>query len=107
MSSKLKVLLTILVILVLSVSGCTIAYQIENNIIIKKATPIGIEYFKSEYDVTVEFTDSQVFDGYVYPKVNLYGYVNNDINEKVSISINYNTYEVENVGGPKWLFQLE
>ncbi|WP_339257869.1 hypothetical protein MKZ12_28505 [Paenibacillus sp. FSL R5-0713] len=79
----------------------------KNNNIVKKATPIGTEYFKSKYNVTVKFTDSQVFAGYVYPQVVLYGYVKGDVNQKISIAINYNTYEVEHVGGPKWMFESE
>ncbi|WP_405170997.1 hypothetical protein MHI12_28910 [Paenibacillus sp. FSL H8-0280] len=107
MSPKLKIVLIIFASLVLLVSGCAITYQVKNNNIIKKSTPIGIEYFKSEYNLTVEFTDSQVFPGYINSKVVLYGYVKNDVNQRISIAINYNTYEVEHVGGPKWMFESE
>lgn len=107
MSPKLKIVLIILASLVLLVSGCAITYQLKNNNIVKKATPIAIEYFKSKYNVTVKFTDSQVFPGYINSKVVLYGYVKNDINQRISIAIDYNTHEVEHVGGPKWLLQSE
>ncbi|MFJ2046538.1 hypothetical protein ACIOBL_23270 [Paenibacillus taichungensis] len=107
MSPKMRVLLIVFSSFVLLVSGCAITYHVKNNNIVKKATPIGIEYFKTEYNVTVEFIDSQVFAGYVYPQVVLYGYVKGDVNQKISIAINYNTYEVENVGGPEWIFQSE
>jgi hypothetical protein len=92
---------------VLLVSGCAITYQVKNNNIVKKANPIGIEYFKNEYDMTVEFTDSQVFPGYISSKVVLYGYVKNEVNQRISIAINYNTYEVNYVTGPDWMFQSE
>ncbi|MEK4363293.1 hypothetical protein MKX68_12585 [Paenibacillus sp. FSL M8-0212] len=107
MSSKLKVSLTILVILVLSVSGCAITYQVKNNNIVNKATLIAIEYFKSKYNVTVKFTDSQVFPGYIDSKVVLYGYVEHDVKETFSIAINYNTYEVNYVTGPDWMFESD
>ncbi|PYE42089.1 hypothetical protein DFQ00_1476 [Paenibacillus barcinonensis] len=55
----------------------------------------------------MEFTDSQVFAGYVYPSVVLYGHIQGDENEGIKIAINYNTYEVEHVGGPKWLIHQE
>ncbi len=45
-----------------------------------------------------------LFPGYINSKVVLYGYVKSDINETVSISINYNTFEVDYITGPEWLF---
>ncbi|MCK6075984.1 hypothetical protein [Paenibacillus silvae] len=107
MSPKLRVLLIVLASCILLVGGCTITYHIKNSNIVKKATPIGVEYFKRVYDVSVEFTDSQVMAEYVRPDVVLYGYVNNDVNERISIAINYNTYEVQYVGGPEWLIKSE
>ncbi|KAA8753344.1 hypothetical protein [Paenibacillus sp. UASWS1643] len=107
MSPKIKMVLIIFVSLVLLVSGCAITYQVKNNNIVKKATPIAIEYFKSKYNVTVKFTDSQVFPGYIDSKVVLYGYVEHDVNETFSIAINYNTYEVNYVTGPDWMFESD
>ncbi|MDM5280999.1 hypothetical protein QUF95_26955 [Paenibacillus silvae] len=107
MISKVRILLIILSTFILLVGGCTITYHVKNNNIVKKATPIGLEYFKKEYNVDVEFTDSQVFAGYVSSKVVLYGHIKGDGNEAIKIAINYNTYEVKYVGGPEWLIHPE
>ncbi|MBU5352889.1 hypothetical protein ACN9MH_27990 [Paenibacillus silvae] len=107
MNRKLRVLLILLASCILLVGGCAVTYHVKNNNIVKKATPIGLEYFKKEYNVDVEFTDSQVFAGYVSSKVVLYGHVKGDENEAINIGINYNTYEVENVGGPEWVIHPE
>ncbi|MBU5352885.1 hypothetical protein ACN9MH_27980 [Paenibacillus silvae] len=105
MSRRWRIILIVFAAFTLLVSGCAITYHVKNNNIVKKATPIGVEYFKKVYDVTVEFTDSQVMGEYVRPDVVLYGYINNDVNERISIAINYNTYEVQYVGGPEWLLE--
>ena len=105
MSRRWRSVLIVFAAFTLLVGGCAVTYQVENYNIVKKATPIGLEYFKRVYDVTVEFTDSQVMAEYVRADVVLYGYVNNDVNERISIAINYNTYEVQYVGGPEWLLK--
>ncbi|MBB6019733.1 hypothetical protein HNR77_000794 [Paenibacillus sp. JGP012] len=105
MSRRWRIILIGIAAFTLLVGGCAVTYHVKNSNIVKKATPIGVEYFKKVYDVTVEFTDSQVMGEYVRPDVVLYGYVNNDVNERISIAINYNTYEVQYVGGPEWLLE--
>ncbi|PZT52191.1 hypothetical protein [Paenibacillus silvae] len=105
MSRKWRIILIVFAAFTLLVGGCAITYHVKNSNIVKKTTPIGVEYFKKVYDVTVEFTDSQVMGEYVRPDVVLYGYINNDVNERISIAINYNTYEVQYVGGPEWLLE--
>ncbi|MBB6019732.1 hypothetical protein HNR77_000793 [Paenibacillus sp. JGP012] len=107
MSRRWRITLIVFVAFTLLVGGCAVTYHVKNSNIVKKATPIGLEYFKKEYNVDVEFTDSQVFAGYVSSKVVLYGHVKGDENEAINIWINYNTYEVENVGGPKGLIHPE
>lgn len=107
MSRKLRLLFIVLATFVVLVSSCSITYHVKNNNIVKKATPIGLEYFKDKYNLTVKFTDSEVFPGYIRSKVVLYGYVKNDVDETVSITINYNTYEVDYITGPEWIFQSD
>ncbi|MDM5281000.1 hypothetical protein QUF95_26960 [Paenibacillus silvae] len=107
MSRKWRIILIVFAAFTLLVGGCAVIYHVENYNIVKKATPIGLEYFKKEYNVDVEFTDSQVFDGYVSSQVILYGHIKGHENEAINIWINYNTYEVENVGGPEWVIHPE
>ncbi|MDQ0087473.1 hypothetical protein J2T12_000867 [Paenibacillus anaericanus] len=99
MIRKLSFIILVVTALILLFGGCSIKSNnsdTNNDEIIKKATEIGITYFKEQYNVEVEFTEFNVRPPWIERRVGLNGHIKGKEDQSVYLLIDYNTYEVVN-----------
>ncbi|MBT2284996.1 hypothetical protein J7E78_15760 [Paenibacillus polymyxa] len=87
------------VTLVLISTGCGGLSHKEEQAYFEKAIPIGQEYFKKYYVVEVEFTDYQILLP-MSSTIVLKGYVKDDPQTSVSLSLYLPSLEIDSEGGP-------
>lgn len=89
----------VIIIIVTIVSGCGGLSNKEEKVYYQKAIPIGQEYFKKYYDAEIEFTDYQILLP-MSSTIVLKGYVKDDPQTSVSLSLYLPSLEIDSEGGP-------
>lgn len=79
-------------------SGCMSNEQKET---LEKAQQVSLTYFKENYGVEVEFTDYKFLPADLSHNMSLNGHVKNNKDTEITILVNYDTFEVQNVIVPK------
>lgn len=99
------IILFIIAVLALAVGYCSNSKSKKEEIIVQKATVVGIKHFKDKYHIDVVFTSHQIQSGYTANRIALYGNVVDRSEEKVLVLINYRTYEVVTAQAPEKYFK--
>ncbi|MFK0522805.1 hypothetical protein ACINKY_11430 [Paenibacillus illinoisensis] len=68
---------------------------------LEKAQQVSLTYFKENYGVEVEFTDYKFLPADLSHNMSLNGHVKNNKDTEITILVNYDTFEVQNVIVPK------
>lgn len=92
-------LVFLIIAFVLITSGCGGLSQKEEQVFFGRAIPIGQEYFKKYYDAEIEFTDYQILLP-MSSTIVLKGYVKDDPQTSVSLSLYLPSLEIDSAGGP-------
>ncbi|WP_458125449.1 hypothetical protein [Paenibacillus sp. Z3-2] len=71
--------------------------------IIEEATQAGLQYFIDHYNTEVEFTDHKFMPKDLSHNISLSGHVKNNKGTKITILIDYDTFEVQTAVVPKEL----
>ncbi|MGE6575779.1 hypothetical protein ACQKFM_12705 [Paenibacillus xylanexedens] len=85
--------------LILITTSCGGLSHKEEQAYFEKAIPIGQEYFKKYYDAEIEFTDYQILLP-MSSTIVLKGYVKDDPQTSVSLSLYLPSLEIDSEGGP-------
>ncbi|MDQ0091330.1 uncharacterized protein YdgA (DUF945 family) [Paenibacillus anaericanus] len=86
--------ISVVALLIISIGGCYINSKQKEERLIQKVIPIGTQYIKDNFDVEVTFNRHQGIGGYVNSEIVLYGFIIGKEKYKVSIGVNYNSFEV-------------
>ncbi|WP_222861017.1 hypothetical protein [Paenibacillus ihumii] len=92
--------------MILIVGGCKSKEELKREEEIRaRAEQVGLKHFKDTYNLDVVFTGYKILPLYVNSTIFLKGYIAEEEEKKVDVSIDYMTYEVTSAGLPEEYFE--